>query len=71
MFSWCPKGLKWGRNFNRMIVGWNGSHETARALGEALPYLERAESVFVVVVIEGPEAEAEMRRAAVQRRSLR
>lgn len=34
----------------RVLVGWNGSREAARALGDALPLLEGAEMVHVVAL---------------------
>ena len=36
--------------FNRILVAWNGSRESARALAEAMPFLYRADEVTVVVV---------------------
>jgi nucleotide-binding universal stress UspA family protein len=36
--------------FDRILVAWNGSLESARALSEALPYLHHAKEVTVVVV---------------------
>jgi nucleotide-binding universal stress UspA family protein len=38
--------------FDDIVVAWNGSRESARALAESLPYLHRAEQVSVVTVIE-------------------
>jgi hypothetical protein len=38
--------------FNRIVVAWNGSRESARALSEAMPYLYKAKEVTVVVVDE-------------------
>jgi len=37
--------------FNRILVAWNGSRESARALAEAMPFLHRANEITVVVVI--------------------
>jgi nucleotide-binding universal stress UspA family protein len=45
-------GLK--PNFEEVLVAWNGSRESTRALAEGLPYLHRAKSVTVVVVDEEP-----------------
>ncbi len=42
-----------------VIVAWNGSRESARAVAEALPYLQQAERVTVIVVIEGRDIEYE------------
>jgi nucleotide-binding universal stress UspA family protein len=36
--------------FDRILVAWNGSRESARALGEGMPFLHRAREVMVVVV---------------------
>jgi nucleotide-binding universal stress UspA family protein len=43
--------------FDRVLVAWNGTRECARAVGEALPYLHKAEEATVVVVDEEPRAE--------------
>ncbi len=36
--------------FDRILVAWNGSRESARALAEGMPFLHRAKQVTVVVV---------------------
>jgi nucleotide-binding universal stress UspA family protein len=36
--------------FDRILVAWNGSREAARALGESMPFLYKADEVTVVVV---------------------
>lgn len=36
--------------FDRILIAWNGGREAARALGESMPYLHKAEEVAVVVV---------------------
>jgi nucleotide-binding universal stress UspA family protein len=43
--------------FHHVMVAWNGSRESARALAEAMPYLDRAQLVTVVVVDELPPVE--------------
>jgi nucleotide-binding universal stress UspA family protein len=43
--------------FDRALVAWNGSRESARALAEALPYLHKATAATVVVVDDEPPAE--------------
>jgi nucleotide-binding universal stress UspA family protein len=43
--------------FEHIVVAWNGSRESARALAEALPYLHKAKQVSVVVVDEEPPME--------------
>ena len=35
---------------NRVLVAWSGSRESARAVNDALPLLERAQQVFVLTV---------------------
>jgi nucleotide-binding universal stress UspA family protein len=36
--------------FDRILIAWNGGRESARALAEALPYLNKAKEVTVLVV---------------------
>ena len=47
------------RGFDHIVIAWNGSRESARALAEAMPYLHRAQHVSVVSVIEEPDVEQE------------
>jgi nucleotide-binding universal stress UspA family protein len=44
-------------NFERVLVAWNGSRESTRALAEAMPYLYKAKSVDVAVAGEKSEVE--------------
>jgi nucleotide-binding universal stress UspA family protein len=39
-------------DFDRILVGWNGSREAARALAEAMPFLHQAKEVTVLVVTD-------------------
>jgi nucleotide-binding universal stress UspA family protein len=55
--------------FDTVVVAWNGSRESARALAESLPYLHQARKVGVVVVVESEhptEATALMGNDALQ-----
>jgi nucleotide-binding universal stress UspA family protein len=44
--------------FKRIMLAWNGSRESARALAEALPYLHHATEAAVIVVDDEPPLEA-------------
>jgi nucleotide-binding universal stress UspA family protein len=44
---------------DRILVAWNGTRESARALAEALPYLHKAQQRTVVVVDDEPPTEAQ------------
>ena len=45
--------------FDRILVAWNGSRESARALAEAMPFLYIAKEVAVVVVTDEQPTEEE------------
>jgi nucleotide-binding universal stress UspA family protein len=45
--------------FDRILVAWNGSRESARALAEALPYLHKAKEAVVVVIDETSATEGQ------------
>jgi nucleotide-binding universal stress UspA family protein len=45
--------------FDRVLVAWNGSRESARALAEGMPYLYGAEQVTVMVVTDERSTEPE------------
>lgn len=40
------------RTARRIVIGWNGRREAARAIGEAMPFLVAADSVHLVVVLD-------------------
>ncbi|RJF78696.1 universal stress protein [Rhodopseudomonas palustris] len=63
-----PHELRPLRFLKHVIVAWNGSREAARAMAEAMPYLQRAEKVGLLVVEgENPtEADRLMGNDAVQ-----
>jgi nucleotide-binding universal stress UspA family protein len=45
--------------FDRVLVAWNGSRESARALAEGMPYLYGAEQVTVIVVTDERSTESD------------
>jgi nucleotide-binding universal stress UspA family protein len=49
-----PHKLPRKHSFDHVVVAWNGSRESARAMAEAMPYLDRARAVTVVVVDDLP-----------------
>ena len=54
--------------FDRILVAWNGSRESARAMAEAMPYLQIAKEVMVMVVTgeQGKRMEVNVGDAAVK-----
>jgi nucleotide-binding universal stress UspA family protein len=53
-----PEGTRPKAAFDHILIAWNGSRESARALAEAMPYLHKAKKVTVVVVDDEPPTEA-------------
>jgi nucleotide-binding universal stress UspA family protein len=47
-----PKGLP-PKSFGNVVIAWNGSREAARAVAEAMPFLQQASQVVVVSAQEG------------------
>jgi nucleotide-binding universal stress UspA family protein len=45
------------REFDHIVIAWNGSRESARALAESMPYLHRAKDVSVLSVVEDQDIE--------------
>ena len=52
-----PPGRKLDGPVQHVLVAWNGSRESARALAESLPYCYKAATVTVAVVVDENEAE--------------
>jgi len=42
---------------DHILLAWNGSRESARAMAEAMPYLRKAQAVTVIVVDDEPPVE--------------
>jgi nucleotide-binding universal stress UspA family protein len=49
-----------GAKFNRVMVGWDGSRTAARAVGDAMPVLERAKMIEVFTVVAGSAKNTEL-----------
>jgi nucleotide-binding universal stress UspA family protein len=49
-----------GAQFDRVMVGWDGSRTAARAIGDAMPVLERAKMIEVFTVVAGPTKNTEL-----------
>jgi nucleotide-binding universal stress UspA family protein len=45
-----PEGERPRPTFDHILVAWNGSRESARALAEAMPYLHKAKEVTIIVI---------------------
>lgn len=45
-----PRDWPVERGVRRVVIGWNGGREAARAIGDALPFLLAADAVHLVVV---------------------
>ena len=51
-----------GVKFDRVLVCWDGSHNAARAIADAMPFLTRAKQVEVVTVATDEKTDDSMRR---------
>ena len=49
-----------GAKFNCVMIGWDGSRTAARAIGDAMPVLERAKMIEVFTVVAGPTKNTEL-----------
>lgn len=58
-----PEDKKTMAPLDHVVVAWNGSRESARALSESLPYLQRARKVWLLVVENEHPAETDALRA--------
>lgn len=47
-----PNGTVARSRFDHIVMAWNGSRESARALAEGLPYFMKAQQVTVLVIVE-------------------
>ena len=53
----------------RVLIAWDGGREAARAIGDALPLLERAQRVHVIAVDDGGEPGVDERLAGARLRA--
>jgi nucleotide-binding universal stress UspA family protein len=58
-------------SFERALVAWNGSRESARAVAEAMPYLGRVKSATIVVVDDGAPVDETALKGGDLKRHLR
>lgn len=47
-----PDSYKWDKGFKRIMVAWDASRESSRAVHDALPLLRRADKVIVMEVTD-------------------
>jgi nucleotide-binding universal stress UspA family protein len=52
-----PYIQKRGMTLERVLACWDGSRTAARAIGDAMPFLERAKAVDIVIVAEARKSE--------------
>ena len=66
-----PYIQKSGLSLDRVLVCWDGSRTAARAIGDAMPFLERAKAVEIVIVATARAERDEITGAAVGRHLAR
>jgi nucleotide-binding universal stress UspA family protein len=55
-----PYIQKTGLKLDRVMVCWDGSRTAARAIGDAMPFLTRANAIDVIIVASEPAKSDEM-----------
>ena len=66
-----PYIQKSGLSLDRVLVCWDGSRTAARAIGDAMPFLERAKAVEIVIVATAQAERDEITGAAIGRHLAR
>jgi len=51
-----PQGLPWDAAADKVVIGWNGSAHSARAVAAALPWMQAARRVHVLISRRSAEA---------------
>ena len=66
-----PYIQKSGLTLNRVLVCWDGGRQAARAIADALPFLHRAKTIEVVIVVTEPLKSGELPDADIARHLAR
>jgi len=66
-----PDAYRWQGGFRRVMVAWDASRESSRAVHDALPLLRRAEQVVVMEVIDKDEVDSRDPAADIARHLAR
>jgi nucleotide-binding universal stress UspA family protein len=66
-----PYIQKSGLTLNRVLVCWDGGRQAARAIADALPFLHRAKTIEVVIVVTEPLEGGELPDANIARHLAR